>query len=194
MFRMSLFSNFFILFCILEYVCCRVHSVLPLNIPVSVIGSKYPCSSMLCRQVPGDGSCLFHSVQAQLNFLAGNIDEKNVESNRFEVLFSKRLREYAVNTLSTKNSSLYIASDYPTISTEDLVSLAAAELSVTVDEYCNLMLQNDAWGGGPEIIALCNKFNIPIHVYELHSRKKGVFSKEFGKCSSFYASYCLIVV
>ena len=49
----------------------------------------------------------------------------------------------------------------------ELLSTAAAQYGISGDEYCNLMQQDSYWGGGPEIVALCNILQRPIHVYEL---------------------------
>ncbi len=46
-------------------------------------------------------------------------------------------------------------------------------------EYCELMAKDAYWGGGPEIVALCNVLKRPIHVYELvDARRVGVEAEE----------------
>ena len=53
------------------------------------------------------------------------------------------------------------------MTTSQLLSTAASQYGITSQEYCNLMEQDSYWGGGPEIVALCNVLKRPIHVYEL---------------------------
>ena len=65
---------------------------------------------------------------------------------------------------------------------EELLHIAASQYDLTGMEYCELMKKNGVWGGGPEIVALCNYLKRPIHVYELIStrpqkKKKGQTSK-----------------
>jgi len=49
----------------------------------------------------------------------------------------------------------------------ELVSAAAAQYNITNSEYCSQMEDESTWGGGPEIVALCNVLQRPIHVFEL---------------------------
>jgi hypothetical protein len=51
--------------------------------------------------------------------------------------------------------------------TFNLLSTASSQYGITPDEYCELMMQDSYWGGGPEIVALCAVLRRPIHVYEL---------------------------
>ncbi|KAL3809591.1 hypothetical protein ACHAXA_005807 [Cyclostephanos tholiformis] len=53
------------------------------------------------------------------------------------------------------------------MSTSQLLSTASAQYGISPVEYCDLMEQDSYWGGGPEIVALCNVLRRPIHVYEL---------------------------
>ena len=54
-----------------------------------------------------------------------------------------------------------------TMATNQLLNDVSIQYGITPEEYCNLMEQDSYWGGGPEIVALCNVLEIPIHVYEL---------------------------
>ena len=54
------------------------------------------------------------------------------------------------------------------------------EYNITTQEYCNAMRKYSEWGGGPELIALCNEFKIPIHVYELKQTNNRL-NNEYGK-------------
>ncbi len=51
--------------------------------------------------------------------------------------------------------------------TSELLSTASSQYGITPEEYCELMMQDSYWGGGPEIVALCAVLRRPIHVYEL---------------------------
>ncbi len=51
----------------------------------------------------------------------------------------------------------------------ELLEIAASQYELTGLEYCELMKNDGVWGGGPEIVALCNYLKRPIHVYELIS-------------------------
>ena len=51
--------------------------------------------------------------------------------------------------------------------TSQLLSTAASQYGISPEEYCELMMQDSYWGGGPEIVALCAVLRRPIHVYEL---------------------------
>lgn len=50
---------------------------------------------------------------------------------------------------------------------EELLEVACSQYDLTADEYCESMRKSGVWGGGPEIVALCNYLRRPIHVYEL---------------------------
>lgn len=54
-----------------------------------------------------------------------------------------------------------------TMATNQLLNDVSIQYGITPEEYCNLMEQDSYWGGGPEIVALCNVLERPIHVYEL---------------------------
>jgi hypothetical protein len=79
---------------------------------------------------------------------------------------SSKLRQQAVECLRQKRKVLFLqGNEY--LRSHDLVQAAAAQYGITAEEYCNLMQQDSYWGGGPEIVALCNVLKRPIHVYEL---------------------------
>ena len=65
-----------------------------------------------------------------------------------------------------KFKSLFIQGT-ESMTTSQLLSTAASQYGITSQEYCDLMEQDSYWGGGPEIVALCNVLKRPIHVYEL---------------------------
>jgi len=97
--------------------------------------------------------------------------------------FARVLRRKSVDVLKLENVTLDVGYGFPALPASKLLKMAADEFSVSSAEYCTRMLRDQEWGGGPEIIALCNYMQIPIHVYELKSEVAGVFGlrKEFGR-------------
>ena len=83
--------------------------------------------------------------------------------------YSRYLRHQAVNALSSKSHRLLFLQGNEYLRPCDLVEAAAAQYDITGEEYCTLMRKDSYWGGGPEIVALCNVLKRPIHVYELCS-------------------------
>jgi hypothetical protein len=85
----------------------------------------------------------------------------------------------AISSSDDKNKSVSIANTkkkiyrrlfiqgYETMATNQLLNDVSIQYGITPEEYCNLMEQDSYWGGGPEIVALCNVLERPIHVYEL---------------------------
>lgn len=82
---------------------------------------------------------------------------------------SKLLRHQAVDMLSSNPRKLLFLQGNEYLRARDLVNAAAAQYDLTGEEYCELMRKDSYWGGGPEIVALCNLLKRPIHVYELAS-------------------------
>jgi len=99
---------------------------------------------------------------------------------------SEMLRQEAVNILDTSSHSSSSSGNYTKrrrprrrrpkrlilqgreyLTADELLHVAASQYDLTGEEYCNLMRRDGYWGGGPEIVALCNALRRPIHVYEL---------------------------
>jgi hypothetical protein len=123
------------------------------------------------RQVPGDGNCLFHSLSVCLakvengsHFCFDNLKQLQITSTS--------LRERAVDFLSSNPRRMLFLQGKEFLRAKDLVEAAASQYSVSGQEYCDTMRQNSYWGGGPEIVALCNLLQRPIHVYELTSQDR----------------------
>lgn len=114
------------------------------------------------RQVPGDGSCLFHSIAAWLSYIKF---DKHLDFDHKMRSLSSRLRRLAVDTL-IQNRTLMLENGEE-ISSFGLLDLVAEHYNITAHEYCQQMLDTKTWGGGPEIVALSNHFQCPIHVYQL---------------------------
>ena len=53
------------------------------------------------------------------------------------------------------------------IHSPELIHAAAQQYNISDVEYCTTMAEDCVWGGGPEIVVLCNILQRPIHVYEL---------------------------
>ena len=124
---------------------------------------------VIIRQVPGDGNCLFHSISTCYAHAVNgtHLDMKNnVENLKWLYRNSAKLRQQAVDCLEQKRKLLFLQ-DQEYLRSQDLVDAAASQYSISGPEYCRLMRQNSYWGGGPEIVALCNVLQRPIHVYEL---------------------------
>jgi len=128
------------------------------NIPVQI------------RQVPGDGNCLFHSIATCLAYaLRGHhICMKDTSDLKSK---SQDLRQRAVDCLLSRKKLLFLQG-HEYLRAKDLVEAAASQYGLSGERYCELMRQDSYWGGGPEIVALCNVLRRPIHVYELHSCQK----------------------
>ena len=78
------------------------------------------------------------------------------------------LGKYTIRSPSFSSSSrrLFLQGD-EYISSSELLNAASSQFNIDGEEYCSLMRNEGYWGGGPEIVALCNYLKRPIHVYEL---------------------------
>jgi hypothetical protein len=83
---------------------------------------------------------------------------------------STDLRQRAVDGLLSRKLLFLQGHEY--LRAKDLVEAAANQYGLSGERYCELMRQDSYWGGGPEIVALCNVLRRPIHVYELYSNQK----------------------
>lgn len=129
----------------------------------TVFHTHHPCQ---IRQVPGDGNCLFHSLSICLQYSLNGTHWDM--SNRLDELYeqSRSLRAKAVACLRQNNRRLFLQGR-ESLRAIDLVTAAAAQYDLTPEEYCATMEEDCVWGGGPEIVALSNILQRPIHVYEL---------------------------
>jgi hypothetical protein len=123
------------------------------------------------RQVPGDGNCLFHSISTCFAYSVNetHLDMRNRDSLRWLYRNSAQLRQQAVDCLEESvrlREHLFLQGE-EYIPAHELVDAAASPYGISAAEYCKLMRQDSYWGGGPEILALCNVLQRPIHVYEL---------------------------
>lgn len=124
------------------------------------------------RQVPGDGNCLFHSISVAWAHATNGTHLEMRSPDTMEWLYrnSAKLRQLAVDCLEEQRKLLFLQG-HEYLKATDLVEAAAAQYGISGSEYCDLMRQESYWGGGPEIVALCNVLQRPIHVYELYVPK-----------------------
>jgi hypothetical protein len=114
------------------------------------------------RQVPGDGGCLFHSIATWLTYATF---DKHLDFDWRMRYLSIKLRELSVEVLR-RNQSLHLENNY-FINSVDLLDMVGERYNMSSYEYCAQMLDEKTWGGGPEIVALSNHFQCPIHIYNL---------------------------
>ena len=121
------------------------------------------------RQVPGDGNCLFHSIAACLHQAANGTHLPMDSHERILELRCKslELRNTAVDVLQNLSGKgrrkLFLQGD-EYLEARELLAAAAAQFELEGEEYCELMRKESYWGGGPEIVALCNHLQRPIHM------------------------------
>lgn len=136
----------------------------------SFLKSKYQVqdeinSQFRIRQVPGDGGCLFHSISTWISVIKS---QKHTDFDRKTEKMSKSLRSLAVNVFKS-NETVYISpsGEDDSLFSGSLLESVAEHHKVSPETYCRQMLHPGTWGGGPEIVALCNHLACPIHVYSL---------------------------
>jgi hypothetical protein len=94
------------------------------------------------------------------------------------------LRQLSVDTLLREDLVLVMEGNENT-TTAGLLQTVAEHYNISARKYCANMRLCHTWGGGPEIVALSNALERPIHVYELCIG--GIFSKSFAlkACARF---------
>jgi len=131
--------------------------------PTSATGGD-ELTSFCVQQVQGTGDCLFHSIAIGMAF-----EDEACHLDMYDSTLSTRvatLRQQAVDALVDDPSRVLHLEGDQTISTDELVAAAAEQYSMKPEEYCTQMRNQGVWGGGPEILALVNKLQRPIHVFE----------------------------
>ena len=122
------------------------------------------CSSFCVQQVQGAGDCLFHSIAISMA-----LEDERCHLDMYDPSLKERvgkLRALAVKTLTDDpNRTLHLEGEQAIV-TSELVEAAAEQYGVTAAAYCESMSKAGVWGGGPEILALVNALERPIHVYE----------------------------
>ena len=115
------------------------------------------------RQVPGDGGCLFHALAVCLSYKKCRT-HKDFDSVMRKI--SNNLREISVDFLLKDNETLVVENEKNS-TTNELLEMTAEHYKTTPIAYCKNMRNKRTWGGGPEIVAICNYLQRPIYVYEL---------------------------
>ncbi len=177
MFYTTCLFRYYLLYSLLFLLWIQCHSSSFSFSHPSFLKTTYPVKTdvnkrFYVRQVPGDGSCLFHSIAVWISFIRYG---KHYRFDWRMRSLSNTLRQLAVEMLKT-NQTFYVENN-ETITSTDLLAYASEYSNTTVKEYIDKMTRTTEWGGGPEIVALCNHFKCPIHVYELSTQ--GIFPKEF---------------
>jgi len=142
-------------------------------IPVSKVHHKSRLQKIpvRIRQVPGDGNCLFHSLSVCLRYVENGTHFSFVKDMEELRKCSRRLRQQAIDVLQKRKGDLFLQGE-ETLTPKQLVDSVAEQHGCSAQEYCETMRQERYWGGGPEIVALCNYLKRPIHVYELYSTNR----------------------
>jgi len=170
--------------------CCSINNDPKEKYPTNTDGVA-PSIPVRIRQVPGNGSCLFHAIAAGILF-DDSTSKDNHDHNVSRAIpsdrtthppmskvidYSSTLRTLAVETLANgiirndikavelSETQLVMQND-ETISTSSLVNNAAMQYGISSEEYLSSMRQADVWGGGPEIVALANCLERPIVLLE----------------------------
>lgn len=164
---------------------------------------KGDTSAVAIRQVPGDGSCLFHAIAAGL--ICQQMVEKNdtvAATSHDPTIFpdmrqlhppmskvlnlSSKLRQQAVDTLqySLDQQSLLHLHTNQTISASELIKSATQQYDgITKTEYLKDMRQYGVWGGGPEIVALANALGRQIILLEPWDDDVSVAGNHLSECA-----------
>ena len=144
-------------------------------------GPTAPAVPARVRQVPGDGSCLFHAVAAGTLVGAATshpADRADHPPMSAVVARSPALRARAADTLSRAvagnvPATELIAQDGEAVSAAALVGEAAARHGMTAAEYLSDVRRRGSWGGGPEIAALAHCLGRRIVLLEPGEEEEG---------------------
>lgn len=140
----------------------------------------------ICRNVPGYGSCLFYALSSCITFDRCQA-HLSFSQKKFQALV-QNLRKMAVDTLRSDRDKIYLENN-EIITSKELLSMVSNHSSLSEDDYCARMLNENTWGTGTEIVALSNHFERPIHVYELTTKRSfpffGKIKYKFKLCAGF---------
>jgi len=127
--------------------------------------TRYTKNMRFCiQQVVGRGDCLFHAIAVGLAFDEGlhlDMDDARIAQRATE------LRALAVDTLTAQPQRPLNVEGKQEVTAAEIVTAAAEQYGFpSGSAYCEAMRKPRVWGGGPEILALVNALERPIHVYE----------------------------
>ena len=128
-------------------------------------GANRLAERMRARQVPGDGSCLFHSLTVALAYTQ-NGTHHDMQLKELKE-HSSWLRQIAVDVLEDEPDRMLHLQGTEKMTADELLHAVAQQYDVKPADYCRNMRRPAEWGGGPEIVVLANLLHRPIHVYEL---------------------------
>eukprot|EP00984_Skeletonema_dohrnii_P034565 scaffold33593_cov109-Skeletonema_dohrnii-CCMP3373.AAC.1 len=133
------------------------------------------------RQVPSDGSCLFHAIGARLlhdKWLHQSTECNQHPSMTSIIEYSSKLRQQAVNALQDNPQRQFTMiqgkEEEESITASSLIQLAAEEYGLSSDEYLTSIRDESVWGGGPEIMALASELQRQVVVLEPDENMDGV--------------------
>lgn len=125
------------------------------------------------RQVPSDGSCLFHAIGARLlheEWMHQATERQHEHPHMSSIMeYSSKLRQQAVNALQDnpqRQFTIMRDENEEPITASSLVQLASDPYGISSDDYLTSMRDESVWGGGPEIIALASELKRQIVVLE----------------------------
>lgn len=128
-------------------------------------------TDFLFHQVPGDGSCLFHSIGVSLlhkedSCIENQDRNRSISRKGYDKALSLLLRYVAVDMLAT-NTTLSVSHGQDNVTSSDILSLMQLQYNTSSSEYLRCMRDERYWGGGPELLVLSELLQLPICVYEL---------------------------
>lgn len=85
------------------------------------------------------------------------------------------------NSIRKRERPLFLQGS-ESLKAKELLKVASSQYGMSGEEYCDQMRNEGCWGGGPEIVSICNYLKRPIHVYELISirpTRKRVYHDSF---------------
>jgi hypothetical protein len=107
---------------------------------------------------------------------------------------SDMLRQLAVDCFENNKTMPLFVHGNEVSCVADLLDACSEQYNITNQEYCTRMRNPKEWGGGPEIVVLCNLLRRPIHLYGLGTsdndnrwmfRRMSVFgSPKFDRCGA----------
>ena len=157
--------------------CCLFHAVaISLNLIRDGRHLRMDNAESL-RELKAMSRSLRHAAVDCLRSCGVKEQQRNKNSTNSSLFIRRKGRAVSPHTIHTNTQKHHtrLKKKYPrlfiqgneSMETSQLLSTAATQYGISPVEYCDLMEQDSYWGGGPEIVALCNVLKRPIHVYEL---------------------------
>ncbi|GAB5036250.1 cysteine protease domain containing protein [Nannochloropsis oceanica] len=122
-------------------------------------------SKMRVRQVPGDGSCLFHAIYVALAHATNGSHPQEDYDDMCKA--AGVLRQTALDYLSQDPNRLLTVTYNQDMKSQELLEMTSKEMGLSAEQYLARLRDPKEWGGGLEIVALANALERPIFLYEL---------------------------